>query len=199
MMLGMLFAMPPVSYVEKTVFSKEISVNSSLIPNVPFYSQFKDISSTAWQKKGCGIASLAMIINYYKPQMVSVNKLLNQGIQAGAYLNNAGWIHSGLISLSNKYGMSGSTRDYSKLSSKAAFNEFKELLKTGPVIASVHYKFDVNSKIPHLVVIDGVKDGMVYYNDPAASGGLKKISAENFIKAWKKRAIVVRPSKLALR
>jgi len=35
--------------------------------DVPFYSQFVDISAPAWKKVGCGIASLAMIIDFYKP------------------------------------------------------------------------------------------------------------------------------------
>ena len=34
------------------------------ISNVPFYSQFTDIVSASWEKKGCGITSLAMIIDF---------------------------------------------------------------------------------------------------------------------------------------
>lgn len=164
------------------------------VPQVPFYSQFQDIQSPAWQKVGCGIASLAMVVEYYKPDTISVNELLHQGIASGAYNQNAGWIHQGLISLSKKYGLVGSTHDLSKLNNKDAFSQFKKILIDGPVIASVHYKFDPKSTIPHLVVIDVIDNDIIYYNDPALKIGEQKISIADFMKGWKKRFIVIRPS-----
>jgi ABC-type bacteriocin/lantibiotic exporter with double-glycine peptidase domain len=165
------------------------------IAQVPFYSQFADISSSKWQKVGCGITSLAMIIDYYKPNAVqSVDSLLNQGIALGAYANNAGWSHAGLIAVSKKYGLTGTTYDFSGLSKQAALDKITGSLHTGPVIASVHYKFDPKSTIPHLVVIDGIKGDIVYYNDPAAKTGQKQISVADFQKGWKQRYIVIRPS-----
>ena len=171
------------------------NVATSSIPAVPFYSQFKDINAAAWQKIGCGVTSLAMVIDYYKPDAVSVNALLKQGIAAGAYLQSAGWTYKGLIQLSQKYGLDGNSYDLSALGGQAAFTQLQTYLKDGPVIASVHYKFDPKSTIPHLVVIDGVDKGTVYYNDPAAKTGEKQISTADFLKGWKKRFIVVRPVK----
>ncbi|MES2135313.1 MAG: C39 family peptidase [Patescibacteria group bacterium] len=163
------------------------------VPDVPFYSQFADITSAKWQKVGCGVASLAMVVDYYKPA-VSVDTLLKEGIASGAYLKNAGWTYKGLIQLSTKYGLAGDSYDLGKLSTKVAFAKFIAQLEDGPVIASVHYKFDPKSTIPHLVVIDGIKDGVLYYNDPAAKTGQKQISTADFLKAWKKRFIVIRPA-----
>jgi ABC-type bacteriocin/lantibiotic exporter with double-glycine peptidase domain len=164
---------------------------------VPFYSQFKDITSTAWQKVGCGVTSLAMIIDYYKPA-VSVNTLLKQGIAAGAYDPSAGWTYKGLIALGNQYGLSGASYDLATLSSAAAFTQLSGYLQDGPVIVSVHYKFDPKSTIPHLVVIDGIVGDTLYYNDPAAKSGEKTISSSDFLKGWKKRLIVIRPEKETL-
>ena len=163
------------------------------VPAVPFYSQFADITSPKWQKVGCGVASLAMIIDYYT-EAVPVNTLLNRGIASGAYLSSAGWTYKGLIKLSNRYGLDGTSYDLGGVGSSKALAQFKKYLKDGPVIASVHYKFDPKSSIPHLVVIDGIEDGIVYYNDPAAKTGEKQISVEDFTKAWKKRFIVIRPT-----
>jgi predicted double-glycine peptidase len=163
------------------------------IPNVPFYSQFYDIDSIKWKKVGCGVASLAMVINYYKPETVTVNKLLIQGITDGAYDQKAGWIYSGLISLAKQYGLSGKAYDLQKLSNASAFKQFKNNLKNGPVIVSVHYKFDPKSTIPHLVVVDGIDNNVIYYNDPATKTGQSQISVENFLKGWKKRFIVIEP------
>jgi ABC-type bacteriocin/lantibiotic exporter with double-glycine peptidase domain len=57
----------------------------------------------------------------------------------------------------------------------------------------VHYKFDPKSTIPHLVVINGIKDNTLYYNDPAAKTGEKQISVTDFLRGWKQRFIVLRP------
>ncbi len=169
-------------------------VATSSIPAVPFYSQFKNITSPVWQKVGCGVTSLAMVIDYYKPA-VSVDTLLKQGVAAGAYLQKAGWTYAGLISLGKKYGLTGSSYDLANSSTGAAFSQLKGSLKDGPVIVSVHYKFDPKSTIPHLVVINGIDGDTLYYNDPAAKTGDKTISTAEFLKGWKKRFIVMRPTK----
>ncbi len=166
-----------------------------VIPDVPFYSQFADIQAPEWRKIGCGITSLTMIIDHYQPNAVSVNNLLKQGIASGAYLKNAGWTYKGLISLGNKYGLDGDSYDLAGLSDKTALGKFKDYLKDGPVIASIHYKFDPKSTIPHLVVINGISNDTIYYNDPAAKIGKKTISSADFLKGWKKRFIVMRPVK----
>jgi hypothetical protein len=87
----------------------------TVIPDVPFYSQFNDITSVKWKKIGCGVASLAMVIEYYKPSSVSVDKLLGQAIASGAYQKSAGWTHQGLATLSQRYGFTGNTYDLSQL------------------------------------------------------------------------------------
>ena len=163
------------------------------VPVIPFYSQFNDIHTSSWQKVGCGITSLAMVIDYYSPATISVDTLLKEGIAYGAYDQKYGWIHKDLISLSKKYGLQGASYDVSLLGKEASFSQMKSYLADGPVIVSVHYKFDPRSSIPHLVVLDGIKDGIIYYNDPAAKVGQKKISIVDFQKGWKKKFIVIRP------
>ncbi len=173
--------------------SPTLAVSSVGIPLVPFYSQFTDIQSSRWQKVGCGITDLTMIIDYYHPNAVSVSTMLKKGIAAGAYDQNAGWIYAGLITLSHQYGLEGTYYDLSGLSTARAFERFQEYLQGGPVILSVHYKFDPKSTIPHLVVINGIKNGIVYYNDPATTKGTKQIPVADFLKGWKRKVIVIRP------
>lgn len=163
------------------------------IPKVPFYSQFADISDPEWQKLGCGVASLAMLIEFYQPGIVNVNTLLKEGINAGAFIPGAGWSHRGLVLLAPKYGLEGATYDFSKLDTSAALVQLEKFLKEGPVIASVHYKLDPGNPIPHLIVVNGIKGNEVYFNDPASTSGGKTISIQDFMKAWKKRLIVARP------
>lgn len=164
------------------------------IPIVPFYSQFTDIHTAPWQKVGCGITSLAMIINYYNGEKVTVDTLLKEGVAMGAYNKNAGWVHKDLIAISNNYGLSGKSYDLSGSKNEVAFETLKKLLADGPVMASIHYQFNPKSSIPHVVVIDGIENGLIYYNDPAAKIGQKKISVEDFQKGWKRKLIVLRPT-----
>lgn len=185
-----------VNRIEKETLSvtkKVESVATGDVYSVPFYSQFTDISSAHWQKVGCGIASLAMLIDFYSDDVERVDELLDRGIKEGAFLSDAGWIHQGLINLVGRYNLSGESISLAHLSLDNAFLEFEKALIEGPVMASVHYTFEPTNPIPHLVVINGVKDGKVFYNDPAEKKGGGSLSIEKFKKAWKKRYIKIRP------
>lgn len=160
--------------------------------SVPFISQLIDITDPEWKKIGCGIASLAMIVNFHEPTSVEVNKLLDEGIKAGAY-SEAGWTYSGLISVAKKHGISGQAFDLGAQSVETAFSSFKKAVTKGPVMASVHYKFEPTNPIPHLVVVTGIKDNLVYYNDPASTAGGLSIPLATFKAAWKKRYLEFYP------
>lgn len=183
-----------VSVSEPAVVIPERKDTQATVHSVPFYSQFSDISSPSWQKVGCGIASLAMLIDFYAEEKISVDALLERGIKAGAYLDNAGWIHAGLIGLSRTYGLTGESVSLAHLNMDEAFAELKDVLETGPVMASVHYTFEPTNPIPHLVVITGVREGKVFYNDPAEVSAAGSLSVEKFERAWKKRYISIRPA-----
>lgn len=163
---------------------------AQLITTVPFFSQFTDISSPEWQGVGCGIASLGMIMEYYKPGTVSVDALLADGIKKGAY-SDVGWTYKGLISVSSAYGFTGESHDLA--GNANAFTSFKEAVRQGPVIASVYYTFQPGNPIPHLVVVTKIEGDTVYYNDPAEKKGGGTISVDAFTKAWKKRYIEIYP------
>jgi uncharacterized protein YvpB len=160
--------------------------------NVPFYSQFQDIPRVEWQKKGCGIASLAMAIEFYKPNSVAIMQLLAEAIEAGAYQPGVGWKHKQLSSLVENYGLEGKNYDFSKTGNLAAFDRFKYFLSEGPVIVSIHNKFNPKATLGHIVVVTGMDNGFIHYHDPAGMKVEKKISTAGFLKGWKRRFIVVR-------
>lgn len=167
-------------------------VDTQSVFTVPFYSQFTDITAAEWKKVGCGIASLAMLIDYYIPNPPSVDTLLQEGIDTHAYLSDAGWTYAGLIGVSKKYGFTGEAHDLSSATMDSAFDSLEEALVDGPVMVSVHYKFEPENPIPHLVVANTVSNGMLYYNDPAAKSGNLSIPINTFKDAWKKRYIEIR-------
>lgn len=158
--------------------------------DVPFFSQFADISSPEWKKIGCGITSLGMIIEYYKPGTATVDELLADGIEKNAY-SNVGWTYKGLIDVASMYGFTGESHDLA--GNADAFSQFKDAVEQGPVIASVYYTFEPGNPIPHLVVINKIEGETVYYNDPAEKAGGGTIAVDDFIKAWKKRYIEIYP------
>ncbi len=162
--------------------------------NVPLYSQIADISSAEWKQKGCGVADVAMIVEYYKPHTTSVNEVLREGISSGAYVKNVGWSHEGLAGLAVKHGMTGRTFDLSEYNKENAFNQFQEIVKEGPVIASIHRGFNPKSSFGHLIVITGYDDNLIYYNDPGKHDGIRKVTISQFMAGWKRKLIVIRPS-----
>ncbi len=169
--------------------------------SVPLFSQISDISSVAWKQKGCGVADVAMIVEFYKPNTTSVQEVLEEGLKAGAYVKNVGWSHNGLASLAVKHGLVGKTVDLSNFKNAAALKEFRSTVKEGPVIASIHRGFNPKSPYGHLIVITGFDDKLVYYNDPGKRDGIRTVAIEDFVKGWKKRLIVIREpdTKISLR
>lgn len=85
------------------------------------------------------------------------------------------------------------THDYKGLTMDDAFAALKKDLDDGPVMASVHYTFKPTNPIPHLVIISGIKNDQIYYNDPADTTGGGHISTEQFKSGWKKRYIEFYP------
>ena len=169
------------------------SLGSSVF-TVPFFSQLTDITEASWKKVGCGITGLAMLIEYYYPgEIDSVDTLLHEGVALGAYDDSVGWSYSGLISVAQKYGVTGTTHDYKGSTMEDAFAAMKKDLADGPIMASVHYTFKPTNPIPHLVIISGIKNNLVYYNDPADTTGGGSISIEQFKSGWKKRYIEFYP------
>lgn len=169
------------------------AVPTALYHDVPFYSQFADITPVSWRKVGCGIASTAMLIDFYSSEVVDVDVLLQQGIAANAFLSDAGWTHQGLINLTKQFGLNGASVSMSHLTMEAAFAALETVVSQGPVMVSVHYTFQPTNPIPHLAVITGIDDKRVYYNDPAEPQGGGDISIAQFKSAWKKRYIEIRP------
>lgn len=144
--------------------------------HIPFYTQlvdFKDDSlqgfknkeeAEYWQCRGCGIASLKMIIdgfNRFRNIDISVpyGTLLYKGLAAGAHCD-AGWIHSGLVKMAEEYNIQGETHRNAD-----ANDVLLQLENNRPCIVSVTLGFNggktdrqgkVRRKGGHLIVVKGV-------------------------------------------
>ncbi len=161
--------------------------------SVPLYYQITDIVSPTWQQKGCGVTDVAMIVDFYKPDTTTVQKVLEEALRAGAYVKNVGWSHAGLAAVAVKHGLVGKTVDLTDETKTAALKEFKSMVKEGPIIASIHRGFNPASPYGHMIVVTGYDDKVVYYNDPGKRDGIKNIPIDDYLKGAKGRYIVIRP------
>jgi hypothetical protein len=175
--------------------------------DVPFSSQYTDLGSHEWRARGCGIASLHMVMAYWHGcdlswQLPTLNDLLERGRAIGAYREGIGWSHAGLVDLACRYGYNGYNMDFGPKSldpkpPREAWDELLGALAGGPVMASVYAGLNPARGGGHIVVVTGVRNGLVFFNDPEemnAWEGKRILSEDAFLRAFKLRAIIVRPA-----
>lgn len=143
---------------------------------IPFYTQrvteeswemdeFLDLEEgLSWQLRGCGIASLRMIVDAFlqqdgKPFCEQQGAMIHKGLQQEAYKPGVGWIHRGLADMAAEYGLLGITHR-----GKNALDIGSEISAGNPCMVSVAPRFaggkpDENGnpyqKGGHLVVVYG--------------------------------------------
>ena len=173
---------------------------------VPFSSQYTDLGDHEWRARGCGIASLKMVMDFWHMQHASnqtteLDALLQKGLAIGAYREGVGWTHRGLVQLAQTYAYTGFNVDCAPQSptphsAEQTWQMLSEALDQGPVLASVYSGLDPDRGGGHIVVITGVQDGLVLFNDPeqlTAHEGRRVLALEIFLRGFKRRYIVIRP------
>lgn len=160
------------------------------------YSQFLDVQKKGWKIRACGVASLAMVLDYYGKTRTSIDSLIDHGISIGAHNKELGWIHSGIVNIANHKGFIGERFDWSNIDKEIAFQKINSFLCEGPIIASIHKNF--NPKLSgHLVVIKTKNKTHVSVLDPIARKREhieRSVPINIFLTGWKKRIIVIRPN-----
>ncbi|TXK85142.1 C39 family peptidase [Paenibacillus sp. N3.4] len=162
-------------YFVSSVDTKEQQEIIKVSYPIPFYTQkidFDDVNlqgfkskqdAEHWQVRGCGIASLKMIIDgfqIYRGVHLSeaYGELVYKGFEMGAYCDR-GWIHKGLVELAKEYDILGQTFRESSLHAVLL-----EIEQDRPCITSVSVGFNggkINNKGEviqaggHLIVVIG--------------------------------------------
>jgi ABC-type bacteriocin/lantibiotic exporter with double-glycine peptidase domain len=169
-----------------------------MIYDVPKYSQHLHIETKDWRDKSCGIASLGMLLAYHG-MSVPLSHLLAEGLLHNAYLHGIGWKHKELAELAQRFGGRGENFDWASLDAAAAFEHVKQHLARYPILASIHHQFDKKNG-GHLIVVTGIDETSVYFNDPDAREEGKiagSVPIDTFLNGWKKRIIAIYPPALA--
>jgi ABC-type bacteriocin/lantibiotic exporter with double-glycine peptidase domain len=163
------------------------------IIDVSHFIQIYDVNSENWQKRSCGIVSLAMVLDYYG---ISVNpdKLIELGLDNNGYIEGVGWEHQALCGLATYYGLKSHRSEDDTID-----NLLSSLDRNEPVIISIFKEWD-QSNGGHIVVLNGFyasDDELLgfYVNDPVGASYKHKdefIPLDKFVVGWKKRAIYVK-------
>lgn len=174
---------------------EEISIPHRIIRP---HSQLRDVSDPEWHRRSCGIAALKMVMEFLSPNasFPSLDALIAEGVQKGAYLENKGWSHDGLVALARKYGFSAAGYDWTALSASQAFSYFLRCLSEYPLIASVTKEFSP-SKANHLIVVRGIRGNIVSVTDPLRLTDEEMaytVPLEYFLQHWTRRIIYIAPA-----
>ncbi len=191
----------PLSEIIKKKFYKIATIKRVIgaphpVFNVPAYSQFLDVKNKDWQHRACGIVSLKMVMDFWGKKTdrkyPTIEALIEEGVNKKAVTKNWDWIHKGLVDIAKAHGFKGESFDWAGNSSRDAFLLLKTKLNN-PVIASIHKNLNFGDT-GHLIVIKGLKNGNIYYNDPDSKKRreIPRIAPiDAFLLGWKKRIIVI--------
>ena len=157
------------------------------------YSQHLDLSHDEHKLKGCGIASLGMLLG---DKISDLNELYKLGLEQGAYFPGVGWRHAGLANLAKHFGFTNSYNlDLAKEDLGTVLGKLRQELKEGPVLVSIFAQYKPGHKEGHIVVLLSLTDKQAEILDPAAQNHNdihQFLPAEKFINGWKKRLIVIK-------
>lgn len=180
---------------------------------IPYYSQYKDVTLESWSERACAPTCLKMVLDYLSEGEFnhSIDDIILEGTTiVGGYIEGVGWNHAGLIRIAHNHNFLAYDEEFrsikvnteSKTFEKSEFEnemlekgieKMKKILGEGkPVIISCSKNFDEIHK-PHQVVLTGFDDEGFYYHEPAKNseedGAHRQVSFDNFRIHWRKFAI----------
>lgn len=169
---------------------------------IPFYSQFTDVTLEEWKERACAPTCLKMVLDFLDPArtVFTIDDLIKEGLGIGAYQDGIGWIHIGLVRLAHNHGFLGYNEEFRSLD-KEVENQFiektiekiKDKIEAGlPVIVSCAINWDEIHR-PHQVVIVGFDENGFYYHEPhketKEEGANRFVDFQTFRTHWRKFAI----------
>jgi hypothetical protein len=143
-----------------------------------------------WSDRTCGLACLTCVSSFRGRAVPPIFELLREGIGSG-YYSGKGWLHAGLVSLGEAYGLRGEARP------AATIDELRSCLEStaGPLIASVGLRFPEDGRRGgHLVVVTAAGEGpgaRICLRDPSSWGKAEdSISVARFSASYSGRVII---------
>ncbi len=176
---------------------------------VPYYSQFVDVTDSFWMLRACGATSLKMVAEYHGVDVADIISLCNEAKDRGGYDMQNGWIHDYLITKAKELGLTAFRKEGIK-----DLDEIKSFLDNGnPVIVSVEKRV-LEQKRFHIIVLVGYEQvqasqagiGSVendsevsidcfYYHEPESTdntkGAFRSCTEETFLEYFRGKALFI--------
>jgi hypothetical protein len=184
---------------------------------VPFYSQYDDVTRDEWKSRACTIVCMKMALEFVAGQSApSADQLLDEGMYIGAYTKD-GWSHHGVALIAHNYGVPAYLEEFKSVkidleNKKSLPGDFEdsirdygilkitqELKKGNLVTVSVLRDLSAGGTF-HTVLLVGVEEGQngeilgFYFHDPDTSKERRIgafITLSDFLPIWRKFALFI--------
>lgn len=113
-------------------------VREIVLQRVPYFSQKEEAAMQRYGSKACGLTSLRMALAYYGHQL-SMGEMGVLADRVGAYSEQKGWLHSGMVNIARDVGLRGFRINYSFLSEE-------DETKAQPILAQEGATFEEISR-----------------------------------------------------
>ena len=191
------------------------------ILDIPYYSQYLDVSDPSWMSRSCGILCLKMVMDFYGLESgvdtPSADELINEGLYIEGNVPAYGWAHNHLVLLARNHGLMAYPQEFRShkidyINKKEEVSEYEDVIigkgiekiissleNKSPVIVSIFKNFKEMDKF-HMVTLTGIESENnkikgFYYHDPDSmirdEGAHKFVPIITFRKYWRKMAIYV--------
>lgn len=118
-----------------------------------------------WDTRSCGVACLRMIYERLLPDQVMLPATITEELlRDGAYSEQSGWNHAGLVRHARRYGLQASQAHIDNPDQLAAL-----VPDAGGLIVSIAPTFNVPARTGHLAVLTGItQSGHVHLHRPSS-------------------------------
>ncbi len=168
--------------------------------NVPYYSQYLDVSDPFWMLRACGAVSFKMVAEFQGVEVPDIITLCNEARDKGGYDMTNGWVHDYLVTKAQGLGLHAERKE-----GLTDIKEITDFLDAGnPIIVSVEKKVLEQTRF-HMLVIVGYEiktnpESLVpvtyfYYHEPESTdkdrGAYRMCDMKTFMDYWRGKAIFV--------
>lgn len=151
-----------------------------------------------WEDNCCGLACIQTILDAEGLPVPTLDTLLAEGIESGAYDADKGWILRGLLELGRAYGLDGEVFPEAPI----GFLEDLPAVQVAPIV-SVSCDFPINPSVKggHLVVFRGTrvsntKGEVCYCDDPSTQGAaVDEVERARFWSSFSGRALIMKSAR----
>lgn len=182
--------------------------------NVPYYSQYIDVSDPFWMIRACGVTCLKMVAEYQGVNVPDIVSLCNEAKERGGYDMINGWTHDYLVTKAQEFGLQAHRSE----GLTHITDEIIASLQAGnPVMVSVEKRVLEQTRF-HIIVIVGYekeensKEGVnietelvdsfkikpsayFYYHEPESTdkdrGAYRVCDITTFTNYWRGKAIFI--------